>query len=54
MDKNTLYVITATAAEFTEINPVLKDDEWGKELDTNRIKIGDNETAWNDLGYFGE
>ncbi len=41
-----------TAAQWAADNPVLSFAEWGWETDTNRIKLGDGVTAWNDLGYF--
>lgn len=34
-------------------NPVLACGEPGFVIDRNRLKIGDGETAWNDLPYFG-
>lgn len=43
----------ATAAKWTEKNPVLLADEIGRERDTGKIKFGDGITAWNDLPYFG-
>lgn len=43
----------ATAAKWTEKNPVLLADEIGRERDTGKIKFGDGITAWKDLVYFG-
>lgn len=43
----------ATAAKWTEKNPVLLVDEIGRERDTGKIKFGDGITAWKDLAYFG-
>ena len=43
----------ATAAKWTEKNPVLLADEIGRERDTGKIKFGDGITAWKDLAYFG-
>lgn len=43
----------ATAAKWTEKNPVLLADEIGRERDTGKIKFGDGITAWKDLPYFG-
>lgn len=43
----------ATAAKWTEKNPVLLADEIGRERDTGKIKFGDGVSAWNDLPYFG-
>lgn len=42
-----------TAAKWTEQNPVLLKGEFGVENDTNKFKIGDGTTAWNDLAYAG-
>lgn len=42
-----------TAARWQELNLVLSAGEPGFELDTYRLKIGDGETAWNDLPYIG-
>lgn len=38
-----------TAAEWAAQNPVLSDGEIGFETDTKIIRVGDGETAWNDL-----
>lgn len=43
----------ATAAKWTEKNPVLLVDEIGRERDPGKIKFGDGITAWKDLAYFG-
>ena len=40
-----------TAAEWTSVNPVLADQEYGYETDTLKHKYGDGVTAWNDLPY---
>ena len=32
-------------------NPILERGEPGFEIDTGRLKIGNGETAWNDLEY---
>lgn len=42
-----------TAAEWTSADPVLLAGEIGIESDTNKLKIGDGETAWSGLAYFG-
>lgn len=39
------------AERWTLVNPVLNPGEPGFELDTNKFKIGDGVTAWNDLPY---
>lgn len=40
-----------TAANWTEINPILASGEMGVETDTNKFKFGDGVTAWVDLAY---
>ena len=40
-----------TAARWAEVNPVLEQGEPGFVYDTNRLKIGDGKTHWNDLPY---
>lgn len=42
-----------TAADWTALNEVLLQSEWGHESDTNFVKIGDGSTPWNSLPYFG-
>lgn len=42
-----------TAANWGITNPVLLKGELGIELDTEKIKVGDGATAWNELEYFG-
>jgi hypothetical protein len=37
---------------WARVNPILAEGEPGYELDTNKLKIGDGVTAWNDLLYF--
>lgn len=46
--------IKNTAAYFTSENPVLKYGQLAFETDTNRFKLGDGLTAWNDLLYLSE
>ena len=41
-----------TAANWTSVNPVLGSGEPGFEIDTNRMKVGDGSTSWNNLDYF--
>ena len=41
------------AATWTSKNPILAYGEPGFEKDTYRLKIGDGETPWNSLPYFG-
>ena len=40
-----------TTLVMTANNPVLSAGEIGIETDTNKIKIGDGSTAWNNLPY---
>jgi len=42
------------AVNWTAGNPVLPDEVFGVETDTNRVKLGDGTTRWNSLSYFGE
>jgi len=42
-----------TASSWSIINPVLAQGEPGFETDTEKLKIGDGVTPWNDLGYIG-
>lgn len=39
------------AAEWAAQNGVLLEGEFGLELDTGRVKLGDGATAWNALPY---
>ena len=43
-----------TAERWQELNLVLDQGEPGFELDTYRLKVGDGQTAWNDLPYIGQ
>jgi hypothetical protein len=47
----TLKLRRDNSARWAEVNPVLAEGEPAVELDTGKIKIGDGETAWNDLGF---
>lgn len=38
---------------WERVNPVLKQGEPGFVIDTNRLKVGDGQTAWKDLPYVG-
>jgi hypothetical protein len=42
-----------TSANWGSVNPVLLRGEPGFETDTGKLKIGDGNTAWNTLDYFG-
>lgn len=39
-------------ADWTAKNEILLQGEFGLELDTGKLKIGDGTTAWNTLAYF--
>ena len=41
-----------TLSNWSTVNPVLAEGEFGIEQDTNKIKIGDGITNWNSLVYF--
>lgn len=42
-----------TAANWASANPTLAKGEIGVEIDTNKMKIGLGNTAWNALAYTG-
>lgn len=42
-----------TASNWSTNNPTLALGEIGLETDTMRMKVGDGNTAWNSLGYYG-
>jgi hypothetical protein len=48
-----LQLKRGTAARWVELNPILAAGEPGFEYDTKKLKIGDGNTAWNDLPYIG-
>lgn len=51
---NTKIIMRNDTAENWRIkNPILDKGEIGVESNTNKFKIGDNATAWNDLAYAG-
>ena len=39
------------AANWTSVNPLLAQGEWGEELDTLKFKVGDGALNWNALPY---
>ena len=49
--KTTFKLKRGTEARWAEVNPVLAQGEPGFVYDTNRLKVGDGITAWNDLPY---
>ena len=40
------------AVKWTTVNPILLAGEFAYESDTNRMKIGNGTSRWNDLPYF--
>ena len=42
-----------TSSNWTSNNPILLQGEFGYELNTGYAKIGDGQTAWTSLDYFG-
>lgn len=51
---NTIFQFKRGLSEaWQRVNPVLRPGEPGYELDTGKLKIGNGETAWNDLEYYG-
>lgn len=50
----TFHLKRGLAARWVELNPVLDPGEPGFELDTFKLKVGNGETAWNDLPYVNE
>ena len=51
---NTKIIIRNDTAEvWATKNSILSKGEFGVENDTNKFKIGDGSTAWNDLAYAG-
>ena len=51
--KTKIIMRNDTAENWRIKNPTLDKGEIGVESDTHKFKIGDNATAWNDLGYAG-
>lgn len=49
--KTTFQFKRGLAARWAELNPILSQGEPGFEYDTNKLKIGDGLTAWNNLPY---
>ena len=43
-----------TEAKWAEVNPILEEGQPGFVTDKNKLKIGDGQSAWNDLPYIGE
>lgn len=41
-----------SSSEWTRLNKILRNGQWGFETDTGKAKLGDGITRWNDLDYF--
>ncbi len=50
--QGTIKFRRATAEEWATVNPILGDGEIGYVKGDNSSKVGDGETAWNDLPWF--
>jgi hypothetical protein len=50
LKKNILFK-SIPAADWTSLNPLLKEGEPGIESDTGKMKVGDGSTRWSDLDY---
>ena len=46
-----IRVFQDTEENLAKINPMLLAGEWGMELDTGRLKIGDGLNCWRSLPY---
>ena len=51
--KTTFQLKRGSSDRWEELNLVLAAGEPGFEIDTNRLKIGNGETPWNELPYIG-
>lgn len=47
----TIQLRRGSSAAWKRLNPVLSVGEPGFEKDTNKLKIGDGFTPWNELPY---
>lgn len=47
----TIQLRRDNAADWTSVNPILHDGEFGWERDTGKFKMGDGATVWNSLPY---
>ena len=48
-----IQIRRGTASQWTTANPTLSAGEFGLETDTDKVKLGDGETVWTSLAYFG-
>ena len=49
--KTTFLLRRGSSVVWEQNNPILQLGEPGFEFDTNKLKIGDGETPWNELDY---
>ena len=54
IDKPQLQIRRDTAANWQFVNPILLEGELGYVTDTANFKIGDGNTQWQLLGYYGK
>lgn len=47
-----ILIRRGTAAQWTNANTVLAQGEFGYEVDTGKLKVGNGSTAWTGLSYF--
>lgn len=53
MPSNTrIQVRRGNASSWVSVNPILSQGEFGYEVDTGKLKVGDGQNAWNSLTYF--
>lgn len=53
MPSNTrIQVRRGNASSWVSVNPILSQGEFGYEVDTGKLKVGDGQNAWNSLAYF--
>lgn len=51
--ENLIQVRRGSRSQWIDANPILEDGEFGFEVDTGRVKIGDGNSYWNNLDYIG-
>lgn len=51
MSEKILQIKRGTSGRWSTVNPILANGEPGFVYDTNKLKIGDGVTPWNDLPY---
>ena len=54
MALNRIQVKRGKSSSWLSLNPTLRPGEPGFETDTGKLKIGDGNKAWIELGYVGE